>query len=313
MREPAPVVVIATGSSLPLPDPDEAALLSALRGRGAEVSVIPWDASETEHAAPRVAHADVVVIRSTWNYVKRRDLFVSWARAVEAAQVCLLNPAEVIAWNTDKHYLRELAEESVPVVPTRFIERGASRDEVSGTLAECGWSDVVIKPTVSAGSFATERFQGDSLKEAVSFASAQLDERAMMVQPYQPSVEAWGERSLVFIEGELTHATRKSPRFAEGPLVVSGAVDVPEDEQALARAVFAVVGARFALPLLYARVDLVRDERGAPRLMELEATEPYLMLDRSERALARLADGIVERARRARASRPVTPPETPPA
>lgn len=286
-----------------MPDPDEAALVAALQNRGAEVAVIPWDASETEHAAPRFAHADVVVIRSTWNYVKRRDLYVGWARAVEAAQVCLLNPAEVIAWNTDKHYLRELAEEGVPVVPTRFIERGASRDEVSGTLAECGWSDVVVKPTVSAGSFATERFHAEALSEAVAFAAAQLDERAMMVQPYQPSVEAWGERSLVFIEGELTHATRKSPRFAEGPLVVSGAVEVPEDEQALARAVFAVVGTRFALPLLYARVDLVRDERGAPRLMELEATEPYLMLDRNPAALARLADGVVERALRARAAR----------
>lgn len=287
----APAVVIATASVLPLPDPDEPALLEALRARGADVRVLAWD---DDHAP--FEEADVVVVRSTWNYVPRRDAFVAWAERVGRA-TRLWNPAPVLRDNTDKIYLRDLAARGVPVVPTAFLAPG-ERVDLAADLARRGWDDVVIKPRVSAGSFATERFGPADGERAARFLAAHLAERPMMVQPYQDSVEGWGERSLVWIDGAFTHATRKSPRFAEGPLGVSGALPIEDDERALGeRALAAVAGPDPRRALLYARVDVVRGGDGAPQIMEIELCEPYLMLDRCPAALERLADAIVERAR----------------
>lgn len=285
----APVVAIASATALPLPDPDEPGLVDALRRHGAEVRVLAWD-----DPGARFDAADVVVVRSTWNYVPRRDAFVAWAERVEAA-TRLWNPARVLRTNTDKTYLRDLAARGVPVVPTAFFE-GGERVDLAGELARRGWGDVVIKPRISAGSFATERF-GDG-DRASRFLDEHLRARAMMVQPYQASVEAWGERSLVWIDGQLTHATRKSPRFAEGPLGVSDALPIEADERTIAEVTLAALfGARPEDAILYARIDLVRDDEGRPRVMEVELCEPYLMLDRCPAARERLADAIVRRAR----------------
>jgi hypothetical protein len=48
---------------------------------------------------------DLVLIRCTWDYALRRDAFIDWAGALPR----VANPASVLAWNTDKRYLGELA------------------------------------------------------------------------------------------------------------------------------------------------------------------------------------------------------------
>jgi glutathione synthase/RimK-type ligase-like ATP-grasp enzyme len=286
-RRSAAHVVIASATTLPEPDHDEPALRSALERRGARVDVLAWD-----DPAAHFAQADVVVVRSTWNYVPRRDDFVAWAERVGAA-TRLWNPARVLRKNTDKLYLQELAAAGVPVVPTLFVERGEQLD-LGVELDRRGWSDVVIKPRISASSWATQRFAAADRAAAAVFLARHLGERAMMVQPFMESVTGWGERSLVWIAGELTHATRKEPRFGSSPVEPSrGAVPIEDDERALAVAALDAVGE----DLLYARVDLVRDEEDRPRIMEIELTEPYLMLGACEAAVERLADALVDRAR----------------
>ena len=281
-------IAIASATVLPLPDPDEPGLAAAIRGHGAEGRVLAWNGESGDWA-----WGDVVVIRSTWNYVTRRDDFVAWAERV-ASVTCLHNPAPVIRDNTDKISLARLSEAGIPVVPTLWLERGSDASAALRRVAERGWADVVIKPRISAGSFQTQRFIVADVgvsRDAASFLTAQLSQRAMMVQPYQARVDDTGERAIVVIDGELMFASRKSPRFASGPLEVSAALAIEPDERALAERILADFER-----LLYARVDLVRGDDGAPRLMELELTEPYLMLDRFPPALDRLARAIVERA-----------------
>ena len=276
-------VAIVTATTLPQPDPDEPGLVRALTRRGATVTVLPWD----EPAAP-FAEADVAVIRSTWNYLRDRDGFCAWA-ARTAERTRLFNPAGVVRDNTDKRYLEDLERRGVPVVPSLFVSRTEPAEPALAACAARGWTDVVIKPSVSAGSFGTRRFGPDERDEAAAFLRQMLDERDMMLQPYQPSVETWGERSLVWIDGELTHATRKTRRFDGDPPNISEAVEIEGDERELAARALAGLEDQ----LLYARVDVARDERGEPRLMELELTEPYLMLDRFPAALERLADALI--------------------
>jgi hypothetical protein len=279
-------VAIATCKTPPEPDTDEALLLASLRSAGLDATVHAWD---DERAQGAFREQDLVVLRSTWNYYEHVDAFVAWVAEV-GSTTTILNPPSVVAWNARKTYLVELAARGVDIVPTEFVERGASR-AVADIFAARGWDEVVIKPVVSAGSFRTERFSRGSLAAAQSFLDGLVVDRGAMVQRWMPSVETYGERSLVWIDGEITHAIRKTPRFAGGVEQVSGDIEVAEDERAFAvRAL-----APFASELLYARVDMVRDGEGVLRIMELELIEPSLFFRQSTLALTRFVAAIDRR------------------
>ena len=49
----------------------------------------------------------------------------------------LANPAEVLRWNSDKAYLARLADQGVPIPPTRWTDR-VTQDQVDAAFAETG-------------------------------------------------------------------------------------------------------------------------------------------------------------------------------
>lgn len=279
-----PSLRIATCRVLPEPDEDQAALLSALAGRGVAARMAAWD-----DPGERWDDPIPTVVRSTWNYIHDLDGFLAWARRAAAAAP-LWNPLEIISRNTHKSYLADLERRGHAVVPTLYFRRGA-RAELGCAAGERGFERIVIKPTVGASSFATRRFDSPDDPAAQAFLDEQLASREMMVQPYVRSVEDYGERAVVFIDGALTHAVRKTPRFSGEHEAVSPAQPVAPDERALAEAVLAPVAGE----LLYGRVDLARDDAGRPMVMELELVEPSLFLVRHPPALERLADALARR------------------
>jgi len=273
-----PFVALATCNRLPEPDLDEPVLLAALAREGVEARVVAWDGDPA-----RFDGASLIVVRSTWNYHLVVDEFLAWV-AANATRV--QNPAKILRWNAHKGYLRELAGEGFPTVPTAWVARG-ERVDLGELAAERGWRDVVVKPAVSGGSYATRRFRGPPFDPA--FAAELAARGDVMVQPYMASVDDFGERSIVCIDGELSHAVRKDPRFADGTeRVSSGALAVADDERLLAERVLA----RFDATLLYARIDLIRDASGRPLLGEVELIEPSLFLVQRPPAASRLAAAI---------------------
>jgi hypothetical protein len=233
------------------------------------------------------AAARAAVLRSTWNYVAHTAAFLAWAERC-AAVTPLVNPLPVIRWNVHKGYLLELAAAGLPVVPTRLFARGARVDlaEVAGE-----WPEVVIKPAISAASFCTLRVARADFARGQAHLDATLAERDMMLQPYFRSVEGHGERALCWIDGAFTHEVRKARRFPGDAERTTAIPTIGAPELAVAERVLAAAPG----PLLYARIDLARDERGAPHLMELELIEPSLFFtacppaaDRLAAALARL-------------------------
>lgn len=284
-------IAIATCAVLPEPDPDAPLLEAALARAGAEVVMLPWDADDGPARG-----ADLVVLRSTWNYYRDLPAFLAWLDRT-AARTPVLNPPSIARWNVDKRYLRDLEARGVAIVPTVFVEEGPDADlarALDGAPFDADRDPIVIKPTVSAASFNTRRFAPEARGEAQRFLRELARERAVMIQPYMADVEAYGERSLVFVDGALSHAIRKSPRLAGGDESVSAAQPIADDERAFAeRALAPMVD-----ELLYARVDVVRDPSGALRIMELELLEPSLFLVQRPEAADRLAEGIVRRARR---------------
>ncbi|MBN9166105.1 MAG: hypothetical protein BGO98_49645 [Myxococcales bacterium 68-20] len=278
-------VALATCTTLPAPDADQALLVGALEDAGASVRLLAWDDPMNAPDA-----GELVVIRSTWNYFEDVDGFLAWVERT-AKTTHLFNPASIVRQNARKTYLRDLSRRGIDVVPTEYAMKGDARS-IPDVTRERGWDAIVIKPVVSAGSFSTQRFAATEAAAAQRFLDELTRERDAMIQPWMPSVDTYGERSLVWIDGELTHAIRKSPRFSGSTEAVSAAMPIAPEERAFAEKVLEPI----ATDLLYARVDVVRDENGVLRLMELELIEPSLYLVQCPPALARLTRAIVRRA-----------------
>jgi hypothetical protein len=284
-------VALVTCAELADLEADDRLVIAPLAARGVHAEPAVWDGDLDWSGY------DFAVLRSPWDYVARRDEFVAWARRVPA----LTNPADVVAWNTDKRYLAELAAAGVPVVPTTWLSPGAPW--TPGDIGE--W---VVKPTVGAGGLDSGRYDvadADRRRLAAEHvARLQAAGRAVMVQPYLSAVDTHGETALLFLGGRFSHAIRKGPML-DGPDVgteglykaeeITPRRPSPAELAAADRALGAVPGG--AERLLYARVDLIPGRSGEPLVIELELTEPSLFLEHDPGAAERFADAIVARLR----------------
>lgn len=256
-------VGLVTCLQLPEPDPDEVALVAELRLRGHEPVPVAWDGAEQPEGI------EVYVLRSAWNYYHRPFDFLDWVEQT-AGVASLVNPPEVVRWNIHKRYLTELARDGVSVVPTRLFSRGSGVD-LKRVIGEAGWSRIVIKPAISAASYRTHAFHATELDAAQHFANELLSGGDILVQEYLSGYAEPGERSLIWIGGEWTHAVRKKPRFAgESETVLADSPPSPCEIQVGDAAIAPMRGR-----LSYGRVDLVR-AGGQPLVSEVELMEPSL-------------------------------------
>lgn len=258
--------------------------MAALRASGLDAHLVAWDDPDIDWST-----FDIAVLRSTWNYIGFLDDFLAWVERV-ANLTTLLNPEPVIRWNCHKAYLDDLSARGFPVVPTRFVP-GGSVTTLAEVMAEQGWHDVVAKPAVGAGSFRTERVRVRDLPRAEGFWRELLGGGEAMVQPYQSAVDGYGERALVWIDGEFTHAMRKEPRLGTAVESVAGPVPISKQERELAHQVVSDAWDG----LLYARVDLINGDDGEPLIAELEMVEPSLFLLQSPAALDRFVTAVRRR------------------
>ncbi|MFI6268876.1 RimK family alpha-L-glutamate ligase [Micromonospora zamorensis] len=287
-----PRVALVTCADLADLDPDDRLVLAPLSARGIAVDSAVWDDPDVDWTS-----YDLVVLRSPWDYALRRDEFVAWAATVPT----LVNPANVVRWNTDKRYLAELTAAGVPTVPTSWVEPGESWQPPAGT------GEYVLKPSVSAGSQDTGRYDlADPVHRDLAAAHVRrLSDagRVTMVQPYLRAVDTEGETALLFLAGPdglaFSHAIRKGPMLTGPDLGPDGLYKAEEitsrtarpEQLAVAEKTLATVpgGTR---QLLYARVDLIPGPDGEPVLVELELTEPSLFIGYADGAPDRLAAAI---------------------
>jgi hypothetical protein len=274
-------VALATCRVLPEPEIDEAPTLAALRDAGIDAGTIAWDDPQADPGAARVT-----VLRATWNYPEDPAGFLAWVERA-AAVTTLWNPVAAVQWNLHKGYLLELERAGVPVVPTCLVRRGDTTP-LADIVAARGWSDVVIKPAISAASRLTLRSGPETWQAGEAHLRRVAEREDVLVQAYLPAVEGYGERALVWIDGELTHAIRKAPRLDGRNESITGPVPISAAEAEVARSALAVVDA----PLLYARIDLAPGPDGTPRVMEVELIEPSLYFPYSREALERFVRAI---------------------
>lgn len=292
-----PIALVTTAQARPRDD-DLPPLLAALHAIGIAASPCDWDDPAIDWSA-----YDAAILRCPWDYTQRLPEFLAFIDRV-SAQTRLFNPPEVVRANTDKHYLGALAELGLSVVPSLFLEPGDRAETLLAWLPDQG--DCVVKPCVGAGSQDALRFGPSARSAAVGHAQRLLSsQRAVLVQPYLDRVDDLGETALIFIDGQFSHAIRKGP-LLQRDTVAGPAMFAPEriqargpgeDELALAHAVLASLPGP---PLLYARVDLLRQADGAPCVLELELTEPSLFFAQGPGSVERMAAAIRGRVNAAR-------------
>ena len=216
---------------------------------------------------------DAAVIRSAWDYVPVRDEFLEFAKNVET-KTKLFNSYEVMKWNTNKTYLSILENKGVPIIPTKFA------NNLDEALPAIKWafekaSAVAIKPTVGAGARLAGKASTED--EAIEYVKRILEEkRTVIIQPYISSVDDEGEKAIIVINGEISHAAKKVPALTKGGHGdAAGQLEITTEMRDIVKNISNAVSEWN--DLLFARIDVVRMGEKLV-LMELELTEPWLFM-----------------------------------
>lgn len=238
----------------------------ALRSAGFQVSARPWTAPGNLESFAAVLPLVV------WGYHERFDEWQALLDRLERERSRCINPVPLLRWNSDKSYLAELDGRGVPSVPTLAV--GALDEHALREARErFGCEQLVVKPPVSASA------TGTFLVEPGQPVPTEVAGRRMLVQPFMASIASQGEYSLMLFAGRFSHAIVKTPKtgdFRVQPHLggTERPCPPPAGAEALARAALAVPPAE----AVYARVDMVADDEGKLRIMELELIEPALWL-----------------------------------
>lgn len=281
-----PPVALATCAQLPDGDEDGELLAEALRRRGIDPRWQVWD-------DPAARWDALTVIRATWDYAPRRADFLRWAASVPALE----NPYPLVAWNSDKIYLAELADRGIPTVPTFFVRPG---ERVRYPDA----AEWVVKPSIGAGSRGAGRFRDPAAADEHVRVLHEAG-RTAMLQPYLDGVDTAGETALIFLDGRFSHAVVKAAMLPpdavhaveHDELFVEERIDAgapSSAERRIGEQAVDAVTARFGVTPLYARIDLLPGTDG-PVLVEVEITEPSLFLGYDTHAPDRFAAAIAGR------------------
>ncbi len=245
---------------------DDHLLEEALETEGIEYQVRPWEELEDQGE-------DLFLVRTTWNYTDHLETFLNKLASVQDR---LWNPLPLIKWNSNKKYLLELADKGVEVMPLRLAH---DKNSLQEAMQELGGEEFVVKPLIGAGAKGLVRFSKTSPPEI---------QREMIVQKFSPQIKE-GELSLIFFDGDFSHAIRKTP--VEGEIRVQeefgGAVsahDPSSEEMRMAKKAAQCIPG----PWLYARVDIVP---GAG-IIELECVEPSLFFGSHPDACRNLLEGL---------------------
>lgn len=276
----SPRVLLVTSAAYPDGEPGHAVLDRALAARGIESEWVLWDDPFVDWS-----DADLVAVRSTWDYDLRLKEFLGWASSVGSI---LLHGTEVFRWNTDKSYLTDLARQStLPMIPTVLA---ANPVDLRAAISRFGTS--VVKPRV-----------GCNGRGMVIVYDAEtwlpVDRGPWVIQPLVDSVFHEGEVSVFVINGHPVAqihkvAGSKDIRVNEEFGGTVTAVELTTEAALLAVDAVAATTEIIGSEIVYARVDLLRYKE-ALCVAEVEVTEPRLYFDVAPEIAEKYADAIARR------------------
>ena len=261
-------------------------LKSAFEAQGLKVDITYWDNPTYEWQETKS-----VLFRTIWDYFERFDEFWDWLEQVKT-KTRLINSYELIKWNIDKHYLRDLKNNGIQVVPTYFADRGnnISLQEIANLN---DWKHIVIKPAISASAFNTYKITNDEIEQKEQLFHELLQTHDMLVQPFFPTISELGEASLMVFGGKFTHAILKKAKAGDFRVQddFGGTVHDYNPTQEEIKFAEKVFQSCTSLPI-YGRVDIVWDSNKHIYLSELEIIEPELWIRNRPESANKIAEAV---------------------
>jgi glutathione synthase/RimK-type ligase-like ATP-grasp enzyme len=272
---------------------EDKVLLEFLVGKGLNITMAVWTDTQVDWSV-----YDLAILKSPWDYFDKTEQFYNWLNRLEELNVPLLNPIKVVKWNSDKHYLKEIADAGLSVVPTIYLEQSEKPDLID-CFEKLHSEKLIIKPCISGGSKNTLKITRKNVAELIPVIHNYLNEEAYMVQPFLEEIETHGEWSFLFFYGEFSHSLLKKAKPGDFRVqhYLGGSIHVEAVPIHLLKSAEKYVQ-QFATDCLYARVDGL-EVNGQFMLMELELIEPFLFLFTHEKsyenyyiALAKMIDEL---------------------
>lgn len=263
-------------------------LTAALENLGLTVTRTNWDNPDFNWS-----ETGYVIFRTPWDYFSRYSEFAPWLERT-AALTKIINPVDIINWNIDKHYMLELQDAGINIPATIFIEPGDKRT-LAEITKELNWDEFILKPAISGGAWHTYRISRKDLAKHESIFKELIKERSMLVQEYQKSISEKGEVSYMVFGGRFTHAILKKGKGADFRVQESFGGTIHDYSPSPEEINFAQTVVNKSRPgIVYARVDVMRDNNNELTLGELEVFEPALWLRKYQPAADLFAEIVFE-------------------
>lgn len=259
-------------------------LYDPLEKRGWTVDEVSWKDTE-----PRWEQYEVVLIRTPWDYQDDPDAFLGVLREIDASSARLENSLELVEWNIDKRYLRDMEQRGIPAVPTLWPNR-FDEDAPERWLSKLETDEIIIKPVVGANADHTYRLKRSQDSSELERIRAVFSGRDFLVQPFMTNIVSEGEFSLFYFGRQYSHSILKTPKPGDFRVQEEhgGRLKALNPEKALREAGDRALDSLDPLPL-YSRIDFVRTAGGAFLLMELELIEPSLYFNMDPGSAERFA------------------------
>lgn len=270
----------------PTTENEDDILLRFLKNKGLNIEKVIWNDQDVNWLDFQYA-----ILKSPWDYFDLIDDFNTWLDKIEGLGVKLLNPFNVVRWNSNKHYLKDIADAGLNVTPSAFLQKGKPVD-LKFYFAHFNTQKLIVKPTVSGGAKNTLKITLENLAETTQQLHDLLKEEDFIVQPFLKEIEENGEWSYLFFGGNFSHALLKTAKPGDFRVqhtfggTITPKMVTPDETQAAEQYV-----KQFAQTCLYARVDGVY-LNGVFHLMELELIEPFLFLETDQSSYERYYDAL---------------------
>lgn len=246
-------------------------LVDFLRDKGLSIDRVIWNDEKVNWS-----DYNMVIIKSPWDYHEKIEAFYTWLDELKKLSITVLNPVDIIKWNSNKHYLQAIQDKGLQIIPSAYLPKGGEfTDRYFETFAV---DKLVVKPCISAGAKNTIIVSKDNMVAQKGIIDDLLSEEDYLVQPFMEVITE-GEWSFLFFNGKYSHTVLKTPKQDDFRVQQyhGGTVSYPQADPVhitQAAAFLEIIPQK----TLYARVDGVIVNNSF-YLMELELIEPYLFLN----------------------------------
>ncbi len=286
---------ILTSAALPELNPSDRSLKDVLEKHDHSCDIFVWDQIQpgpdrTLIYGSEKKNYDALIVRSTWDYYKKLPQFLEFT---QQCSIPLINPFEVIRWNSNKKYLLRFEQAGIPIVPTKVF---SSLQQIQETALS--WNKVVVKPSVSASSFMTYLWDQNQIPQKTQQIQDIFSHSELIMQPFLNEIQEFGEISLVYFriggKPKFSHAILKQAKSGDFRIqqdyggTATAYPATPEDLK-FANSVLEQVKE----PWVYARVDAIPSKSGL-LLCELEMIEPELFMATSKNKKELFYQSILE-------------------